>query len=262
MTSSKDFQQAIRAGNINEAFLVAMSNAPELNITTKIITAEGQKINAERSQVDNYLRTHINLIEGKVENEIGEKLTGDRYSEIKQFHLQQVTQGHQTIQHNLISLQKMFQLMSSFQQQQGSNRSSWVDIATDVTRESLPAEPDSDRLYGSKVPNALAAGKTPNNSETLTPEVKPDLEPQLPSFELEEDESVINDLLSLANLDDDSEIEQSENQADWSEWLEDEPEVKTEFDLKSLNLQEATENWHNWEAENQAAEPQSSEDRP
>ena len=68
--------------------------------------------------------------------------------------------------------------------------------------------------------------------------------------------------MSLANLDDDSEIEQSENQADWSEWLEDEPEVKTEFDLKSLNLQEATENWHNWEAENQAAEPQSSEDRP
>ncbi len=267
MTSSKDFQQAIRAGNINEAFLVAMSNAPELNITTKIITAEGQKINAEHSQVDNYLRTHINLIEGKVENEIGEKLTGDRYSEIKQFHLQQVTQGHQTIQHNLISLQKMFQLMSSFQQQQSSNHSSWVDIAADVTRESLPAEPDSDRLYGSKVPNALAAGKTPNNSETRTPEVKPleidNLEPQLPSFELEEDESVINDLLSLANLDDDSGIEESENQADWSQWLEDEPEVKTEvFDLKSLNLREAAENWHNWEAENQAAEPQSSEDRP
>ncbi|MGF1589070.1 MAG: hypothetical protein ACFCU7_07475 [Pleurocapsa sp.] len=265
MTSSQDFKQAIRAGKINEAFLVAMSNAPELNITTKIITAEGQQINAEQSQVDNYLRTQINLIEGKVEHEIGEKLTGDRYSEIKQFHLQQVTEGHQTIQHNLISLQKMFQLMSSFQQQQTSNHASWVDIAADVTRESLPTKPDSDQLPGNKVPNALAAGKTANGTKTSVPEVKvnletDNLEPQLPSFQEEED--VVNDLLSLADLDDDSEIEEeSENQADWSEWLENEPEVKTEvFDLKSLNLREAKENWQNWEAENQAAQSQSAED--
>ncbi len=263
MTSSKDFKQAIRAGNINEAFLVAMSNAPELKITTKIITAEGQQIDAEGSQVDNYLRTQINLIEGKVEHEIGEKLTGDRYAEIKQFHLQQVTQGHQTIQHNLISLQKMFQLMSSFQQQQGSNHSSWVDIAADVTRESLPAEPNSDQLYGNKVPNALAAGKPANKTQTSAPEVKLDpqtenLEPQLPSFE-EEDESLVNDLLSLADLDEDSELEENlEEQADWSEWLEDDPEVNTKvFDLKSLNLREAKENWQNWEAENHAAEAQS-----
>ena len=52
MTSSEDFKQAIREGNISEAFLVAMSNAPELNITTKIITADGQRVDPDQSQLD------------------------------------------------------------------------------------------------------------------------------------------------------------------------------------------------------------------
>ncbi|MGL5796291.1 MAG: hypothetical protein ACRC06_18185, partial [Waterburya sp.] len=90
MTSSEEFKRAIRAGNINEAFLVAMSNAPELNITTRIVTTEK---NTQQPQADNYLRTQINLIEGKIENEISEQFTGDRYGEIKQFHIEQVTQG-------------------------------------------------------------------------------------------------------------------------------------------------------------------------
>jgi hypothetical protein len=259
MTSSEDFKQAIRAGNISEAFLVAMSNAPELNITTKIVTAEGHKIDADDSQMDNYLHTHINLIEGKVENEIGEKLTGDRYSEIKQFHIQQVTQGHQTIQHNLISLQKMFQLMSSFQQQQATH-TNWVDIAADVNRESLPTQPNG-KLYG-YTPNALEASKIDNQSranQNLTQINEHNPEPQLPSFEEDEqDDQMVNDLLSLADIDsvtESVETATAENQPDWSEWLDEEPDVKTGvFDLKSLNIKEAKENWHNWEAQNEAVD--------
>lgn len=271
MTKCEDFKQAIKAGNISDAFLVAMSNAPVLNITTKIITADGHHVDHPQSEIDNYLHTHINLIEGKVENEIGEKLTGDRYSEIKQFHLDQVTQGHQTIQHNLVSLQKMFQLMSSFQQQQGSNHSSWVDIAADVTRESLPSKSDSPQLYGDQVPNALEAGITPNRDQTTT-SIKSNQsnqsnqeslgnnpEPQLPSFE-DEDESIVKDLLSLA-IDDDLDESHQANQADWSEWLDDEPEVKTEvFDLESLNINDTAENWHDWEAQNDAVDTQTPED--
>jgi hypothetical protein len=262
MTSSEDFKQAIRSGNISEAFLVAMSNAPELNITTTIVTADGQKIDAEDGQMDNYLHTHINLIEGKVENEIGEKLTGDRYSEIKQFHIQQVTQGHQTIQHNLISLQKMFQLMSSFQQQQGTNHASWVEVAANATQGSLPTQAPKSKLYGN-LPNALEASKrahqnkvnnATNNTATEVNENNP--EPQLPSFDAE-DEQMVNDLLSLADLDDAPEspaaTEVPPTQPDWSEWLDDEPDVKTGvFDLKSLNIKEAKENWHNWEEQNEA----------
>ena len=265
MTSSEDFKQAIKAGNISEAFLVAMSNAPELNITTKIITADGQKIDANDHQADNYLHTHINLIEGKVENEIGEKLTGDRYSEIKQFHLQQVTKGHQTIQHNLISLQKMFQLMSSFQQQEVVNPGNWVDIAADVSRESLSTQSNAGKLHG-RIPNVLEAGKTSiqkDNKHRAADLNENNPEPQLPSFDAEDDE-MVNDLLSLADIDNDSEPETEpetdseeiatpENQGDWSEWLDDEPDVKSGvFDLKSLNIKEAKENWQNWQEQNEA----------
>ena len=251
MTKSEDFKQAIREGNINEAFLVAMSNAPELNITTKIITADGSTDVAP--EIDNYLHTHINLIEGKVENEIGEKLTGDRYSEIKQFHLQQVTKGHQTIQQNLISLQRMFQLMSSFQQQ--ASHASWVDIAADVTSD-LPTKPDADRLYG-KVPNALEAGTNPDEVAGTEPDSSTENpEPQLPSFEA--DDEAVEDLLSLAA---DIDEEESGPGSDWSEWLDDEPDVETKvFDLKSLNIKEAKGNWQNWSAENKKGDRKSSED--
>ena len=244
MTKGEDFKQAIREGNINEAFLIAMSNAPELNITTKIITADGHSKDVG-SEIDNYLHTQINLIEGKVENEIGEKLTGDRYSEIKQFHLQQVTKGHQTIQQNLLSLQRMFQLMSSFQQQ-ASGHANWVDIAADVSSD-LPTKPDAERLYG-RVPNALEAGTNPNEATSAQADLSTENpEPQLPSFEA--DDEVVDDLLSLtADID---EEEPEEPESDWSEWLDDEPDVETKFDLKSLNIKDAKGKWQNLSGEPQ-----------
>ncbi len=259
MTSSEDFKQAIRAGNIQEAFLVAMSNAPELNITTKIVTAEGNQhqIDVNQSQGDNSLRTHISLIEGKVENEIGEQLTGDRYSEIKQFHIEQVTQGHQTIQRNLISLQKMFQLMSTFQQQTAEDFN-WVDIAADVAREHLSARRETNQL-SAKAPEAIAAGKTTNKTEVVLSNIETKTnnpKPHLPSFVPEEDDALADDLLSLTDLDDESDGDQLEEnpqpgQGDWSDWLEEEADdkkVKSEvFDLKSLNIGEAAQNWQNWE---------------
>ena len=251
MSSREDFKQAIRTGNINEAFLVAMSNAPELSITTKIITAEGEEhqVNNRSLETDNYLRTNINLIEGKIENEIGEKLTGDRYSEIKQFHMRQVEEGHQTIQHNLVSLQKMFQLMSSFQEQ-NSEHSSWVDIAADVSRDPLPAKPQTTKLY-SQPHSALEAGKAIHPPQTQLGIAEDNPEPTLPSFE-DEEEGIVDDLLSLADIDDDSPEEQpsveQEEQGDWGEWLEDESETKPEvFNLKSLNIKD-NQNWKSWDS--------------
>ena len=258
MTASEEFKQAIRAGNISEAFIVAMSNAPELKITTKIVTADGNKIDADAGVEDNYLHTHINLIEGKVENEIGEKLTGDRYSEIKQFHIQQVTESHQTIQHNLISLQKMFQLMSSFQEEQIANQANWVDIATDASHKSISAPQSREPLAGNAsnalTPSIESEGTSINSSD------RDSAEPQLPSFD-ESDDEIVNDLLSLADIDE-SETETnpdsdqtSENQADWSEWLDDEPDVETKvFDLKSLNIEDARKNWQDWEEQNEAVD--------
>ena len=249
MTSKEDFKQAIRTGNINEAFLVAMSNAPELSITTKIITSEGEErsVNSSELDADNYLRTNINLIEGKIENEIGEKLTGDRYSEIKQFHMRQVAEGHQTIQHNLVSLQKLFKLMSTFQQHQTTEASSWVDIAANVTRESLPAN-EPNKLYG-KTPSALEAVKNSDIPKTNLAVEEDNSEPQLPSFNEEDDDGVVDDLLSLTDIDRDSPEENPpEDRQDWGEWLEDGQEVKPEvFDLKSLNIKDG-QNWKRWDS--------------
>lgn len=258
MTSSEDFKQAIRSGNIGEAFLVAMSNAPELHITTKIVTAEGHEVGLESVEGDNYLRTHINLIENKIENEIGEKLTGDRYSEIKQFHIEQVTQGHQTIQQNLISLQKMFQLMSSFQQ---AKHSSWVDVAADVAREPLPKS-NSSRLSGN-IRNALEAGTTGEKKSTdshINLENN-NSEPQLPSLEAEDDrDDLVDDLLSIA--DDDDDAESAGNRAEWTQWLDEEPDVEPQvFDLKSLNLRQAEQHWQSWESSTTDSGDRSSEEK-
>ena len=249
MTSSEDFKQAIRKGNINEAFVVAMSNAPKLTITTKIVASDAkQHQGGDEFEGDNCLRTHIDLIEGKVENEIGEKLMGDRHSEIQQFHIRQVTQGHQTIQQNLISLQKMFQLMSAFQQQ--TEHLSWVDIAADVSRKSLSPQPQTERV-SSKTPSPLSAEKTINRTQIAASDVEThNPEPQLPA--LEEEDGVVDDLLSLADIDDENSTAdfQAEADGDWGEWLEDEPEAKPEvFDLKSLNIKQ-NQKWQKWDVAN------------
>ncbi|MEL6501992.1 MAG: hypothetical protein AAFQ23_11430, partial [Cyanobacteria bacterium J06623_1] len=83
-------------------------------------------------------------------------------------------------------------------------------------------------------------------------------EPQLPSFE-DEDEEMVNDLLSLADIDPvaepNTEASKNQPQPDWSEWLDDEPDVKTGvFDLKSLNIKDAKDNWQNWEEQNEAVD--------
>jgi hypothetical protein len=213
MTASEEFKKALRAGKLSEAFLLAMSKAPELHITTWIASPQANsqvEKDTPQPEAGNYLRTHINLIEGKIETEIGEKLIGDRNPEIHQFHLQQVSQGHQTIQQNLESLQKMFHLMTAFQNQQQGNGSqvNWVDITAD----SYPSQ----KLEENGAIGSLAAAEVVSKSETATK-----VEPQLPSFTPEEDDNLVNDLLSLADLDSDME-EDEEDSEDWGEWLEDE----------------------------------------
>ena len=212
MTSSKDFKQALRSGDLGEAFLLAMSQAPELHITTWIASPEDNPAQPPKTKT---LRTNINLIEGKIENQIGEQLLGDSHPQIQKFHHQQVAQGHQTIKHNLESLQKMFRLMAAFQKQQqpGYSQSSWIDVQ----------EADKAELNGQTKVNAIAASETVNETSAHNK-----LEPQLPSFtneEDEDDEAVVNDLLSLADLDEEGEEKETETETapddeDWGNWLE------------------------------------------
>ena len=236
MTSSEDFKQALRSGNLREAFLLAMSKAPKLQITTWIASPQD---NPTQPKGDKGLRTYINSLEGKIDNEIGEQLLGDRHPEIQQFHYQQVTQWHQTIQQNLESLQKMFRLMAAFQkrQQSGYSQSSWIDV-----REASNAE-----LNGHSTVNAIAASET--IAETLSSNK---IEPQLPSFTREEeeendDDAIVNDLLSLVDLDEETEeieTQEATEEEDWGDWLEEnDSPINTEIiDLNSINPQEGFQN--------------------
>ena len=253
MNTSTEFKQALRAGKLSEAFLLAMSNAPELHITTWIASASEDSPNhsqdCSKRQAGNFLRTHINLIEGKIDNEIGEKLISNGNPTIQQFHLQQVTQAHQTIQQNLQSLQKMFHLMSAFEQQRqagkGNTQINWVNVESN----SLAAPDDTVELKGNKAIGSLGAAesstistdKESHTTESYIVESEPGesnsesakVEPQLPSF-THDDDGVVDDLLSLADLDEKS---TDESEEDWGEWLEeDEANIKPEIiDLNSLD---------------------------
>jgi hypothetical protein len=235
MPSCEDFKQALRNGNLTEAFLVAMSQAPELQITTWVATPESPE-NQEQPRSGKCLRTYINLVEGEMINEVGAELMQDRlYQPIQQFHLQQATQGHQTIEQNLQSLQKMFRLMATFQQKQQSgnlSQSSWLDA------------------------NSKALGGSPTRS----------LEAATDNSYQEEDSETFNEIISLTDLDldspsgdrkpkiDDTTISQGE---DWGHWLEEEEDkslkhLKTDFlDLNSNVVdesEETDEDWDEWGA--------------
>ncbi|HBE16925.1 MAG TPA: hypothetical protein DEG17_11765 [Cyanobacteria bacterium UBA11149] len=111
MASSDDFRAKLKAGNITEALTLALTEAARLKITTQVIS--GVEDGAEnQAQPGNRLQTQINAIEGAIENEIGDKFLGNGpYRELLQFHQEQVAQSHLLIQHNLQSLQKLFDVL-------------------------------------------------------------------------------------------------------------------------------------------------------
>ncbi|MGK7894069.1 MAG: hypothetical protein AB4372_10700, partial [Xenococcus sp. (in: cyanobacteria)] len=74
MPSSTEFKKALREGKFSEALAIAMGNAPELRITTWISSPEDNSAQPSRGKC---LKTHVNLVEGKITNAIGQDLMGD-----------------------------------------------------------------------------------------------------------------------------------------------------------------------------------------
>ncbi|MGB3692439.1 MAG: hypothetical protein WA865_18015 [Spirulinaceae cyanobacterium] len=120
MTSRDNLREAIKAGNLGDALVMAMSNAVELNITTWVTSEAKTSELANQEKPGESLRSQINLVEGKIKNEVGEQFVGDStHKALKRFHLEQVLQGHKTIRDNIKSLQKLFQLLQAIQKHQG-----------------------------------------------------------------------------------------------------------------------------------------------
>jgi hypothetical protein len=110
MASSDDFREQLKAGNITEALALALSKAVELKVTTWVASGTDDAEAAE-AKPGHRLRTHLNHLEGKIENEIGDQFIGNGpYRELRQFHLDQIAEGNKIIQNNLKSLHKLFEV--------------------------------------------------------------------------------------------------------------------------------------------------------
>lgn len=117
MAPSDDFKAQLKAGNINEALSLALNGAVDLKITTWVTSAsDTQQISP---QPGHRLRTRINTVEGKVDNEIGDQfISNGPYRELRQFHLEQVSQASEIIHSNLKSLQTLFDVVIAMQSAQ------------------------------------------------------------------------------------------------------------------------------------------------
>src|SRR4028118_1207283 len=117
MASSDDFRKLLKAGNINEALAVALSKAVDLKITTWV-APETDDLETGEAKPGHRMRTHLNLIEAYIENEIGDQfIANGRYRELRQFHLEQVADSNKIIKNNLKSLQKLFEVLVAMRYQ-------------------------------------------------------------------------------------------------------------------------------------------------
>ncbi|MGA1284215.1 MAG: hypothetical protein ACO34J_09180 [Prochlorothrix sp.] len=108
MATSKEFQEKFKSGNVLEAFKLALSEVVHLNITTTVVTAESPT--ASESEGRHRMRTLINLIDGDIETEINSRFLNDSlYTDLRQFHMNQVREGRQIIRDNVASLQALLQ---------------------------------------------------------------------------------------------------------------------------------------------------------
>ena len=231
MAVSTEFKKALRQGKLSEALVIAMGNAPELHITTWISSPEDNSAQSSRGKC---IKTHVNLVEGKISNAVGEDLIEDNlYSAVQKFHSQQVTQGHQAISQNLQSLQQMFRLMAIWQKQQNGTEFQPIELL-----ESLP--------------KISASPPTIKPTPIIAPTVNQEIDLAANSFnqriepkdESEADEEITDALMSLVDLgieeEENPQIVDQENE-DWGEWLDDDDSNVEQdiLNLESVDLDEA-----------------------
>ena len=243
MTSSEDFKQALREGKLNDALAIAISQIPELKITTSITSSLSPETEDD-SETKNpppikRLHTRINLVEGEIHNEISEELMGNGvYQDVQQFHFEQVARGHQTIQKNLESLQNMFRLMTTVQKQQLEGNYHDVQYLEAQTPPLLSEQKESQ-------PDEETENTTVNSNLPETTNKINDLSTPIPNgIALPTNNEVTNSESSAL-------IEPENQDEDWGEWLEEGEEQDIDvdlLDLASLDLDESEE-WQDWEGE-------------
>ena len=109
MATSDDFKEKLKAGKIVDALTLALGEAVELEITTWVSSAE-----TDYPSADARMRTRINIVDGDIDNEVGSQFIGNGpYTELRQFHLEQVQEGRHIIQQNLENLHQLFNVLTT-----------------------------------------------------------------------------------------------------------------------------------------------------
>lgn len=115
MPASDKFKDELQNNNFVGALKTALSEAIELEIVTWVVPADQDKLDQgtpENALPGHRMRTRINLVDGDIDNEIGSHFVGSGpYTELRQFHLQQVQKGQDTIQKNLTNLKQVFEIL-------------------------------------------------------------------------------------------------------------------------------------------------------
>ena len=115
MAASDKFKDELQNNNFVGALKTALNEAIELEIVTWVVPAEQDNLGQdtpENALPGHLMRTRINLVDGDIDNEIGSHFVGSGpYTELRQFHLEQVQKGQDIIQKNLTNLKQLFEIL-------------------------------------------------------------------------------------------------------------------------------------------------------
>jgi hypothetical protein len=119
MIPNDNFKNALKAGDLADALVIALTKATELKITTSVVSANDYFGKNPHLHPEDCLETKVNLLKGEIENKIGENLLkSELYENLQKLHLEEAIESNKLIQNNLENLQKLFTIIAKLKQQQ------------------------------------------------------------------------------------------------------------------------------------------------
>ena len=188
MAASDDFKAQLKAGKIVDALTLALGEAIELEVTTWVSTESDT--DASQPSPGNRIRTRINIVDGDIDNEVGSAFVGNAsYAELRQFHLEQVKEGREIIQHNLVTLQQIFTVMANTLSQLPPGLRRRPDVENPALSPSNQMQPTpSPSASNSQALNSPAPQQEQNNPVSPRQALNQKTEDDWEDFDLEEQE--------------------------------------------------------------------------
>ena len=235
MISSEIFHQKLQAGHIHEALALVLTDASELDVTTRMT-----EVSTSQSGSSEYLRTKINLLTGEIHNEVGKETIADSTSYIKlqQLHIDQIVVSYRLVQGYLDRVKAILTALDSSSLSGGVNgtshpRSRGSRSAADAAAESVDSRLNAADLVA-RLTQATAI-PSPSTVTASSPIEHPDLlEPDRHSIAPTPSSKISNSSagsnadtphstpIDPSAIDDDLDLSIDPDGTIWEEWVEDE----------------------------------------